>query len=322
MNATVDPFAADEDVSPGYWKITVMDKIPGKGAAGFHLDEGGQPFADVLWSSQWSLTASHECVEMLVDPFACHIVPGPSPIESQGRVNFLVEVADPCEDAQFGYTVAAGTKNEVLVSDFYTPDYFSPTRSNAVRFSFGGNISAPLEVQDGGYLSWRNPADNHIWQQFGRAVFQNFKDNGPGTLNRENTDALARKARTAHAREMADLLSTRAALTEAASNECNLTLDTFTGLLAGTTGLQTTVQITDPNKSAVFVSISYAGTQIGSNVSSASFTIKSGLNDLSFAYDAPVPGDLVNLVDPCGATLDIFANNPGNPLRVRRVNGQ
>lgn len=247
INATVDPFGVEKDVPLGYWKITVMDVIPGKGAAGFHLDEGNQPYADVLWSPQWSLTASHECVEMLVDPFAHHIATGPSPVESQGRVNFLVEVADPCEDAQFAYTINTGAKNEVLVSDFCTPEYYSPSQGSSVRFSFRGNITAPREVLDGGYLSWQSPADRHTWQQFGRAEFENFHDNGPGTLSREHTDVLARKTRADRA------------LTEAAGNQCNLTLDTFTGMLSGNAGTQTTVQITDPTQSAVFVSISYAG---------------------------------------------------------------
>ena len=73
------------------------------------------------FSDTWSLTASHETLEMLADPFGNRLVAGKSPKPGQGRVNFLVEVCDPCEDQQFAYTV-----NGVTVSDFYTPHFFDP----------------------------------------------------------------------------------------------------------------------------------------------------------------------------------------------------
>jgi hypothetical protein len=324
VQGTVDAFVSSEDVPPGYWTITVMDTVPAKGAAGFHLDENEQPFADVQWSPEWSLTASHECLEMLVDPFSHQVATGPSPIAGQGRVRFLVEVCDPCEARQFAYTMNTGTAAEVLVSEFYTPEYFSPTQGSGVRYSFRGNLTAPRQVLEGGYLSWQNPADGHVWQLFGPAELKNFKDNGRGTLTREKSDGFARATRAAHAKAVAKRPRARKSLITAAApgGQCNLTLDTFTGILSGPVGAQTTVQIQDPTKSATFASISYDGTQIGSNVSSASFTIGAGQKVLSFAYNAPVPGDLVNLVDPCAATLDVFANNPGNPFRIRQVVGQ
>jgi hypothetical protein len=322
INATVDAFGSLNDVPVGYWKITVMDTIPAKSAAGFHLDKQGQPFADVQWSPTWSLTASHECLEMLVDPFGHEVATGPSPKPGQGRGRFLVEVCDPCEGEAFAYKINTASQNEVLVSDFYTPEYFSPVQASGVRYSFQGNITAPRQVLDGGYLSWQ-AGDGHIWQLFGPAEAGNFKDQGPGILNREKTDGYAIKTRTAHVKTRAKVLAKLSRLTAAAaSGQCNLTRDVFSGVLSGPSGAQTTVQIQDPTKSAVFTSISYDGTQLGSNVQSASFTIKSGNKDLSFAYEAPVPGDLVKLVDPCGAQLDIFAADPGNPFRIRTVSGQ
>jgi hypothetical protein len=322
IRGTVDAFASADDVPPGYWTITVMDTSPVKGAAGFHLDKNEQPYADVVWSPEWDLTASHECLEMLVDPFGHQFATGPSPKKAQGRVKFLVEVCDPCEARQYAYTMNTGTAAEVLVSDFLTPEFFSPAQGSSVRYSFRGNITEPRQVLDGGYLSWQDPADDHIWQLFGPAQFGNFKDGGRGTLTREASDGLAHKHRTAHAKALAKVPRGRKALlTAAADSGCNLTVDTFTRILSGPTDAQTTVQIQDPSKTAVFTSISYDGTQIGSNATSATFKIKQGPKDLSFAYNAPVPGDLVNLLDPCGTILDTFANNPGE-LRVRKVVGQ
>ena len=37
----------------------------------------------------WSLTASHECLEMLADPFGNRLIAGDSPKPDQGRVQIL-----------------------------------------------------------------------------------------------------------------------------------------------------------------------------------------------------------------------------------------
>src|SRR3954452_13702374 len=127
ISATVDAFERLEHVPVGYWPMIVMDDIRQQGAAGIHLDRDRQPFALITAAdniNSWSLTASHEALEMLVDPFGDHLVTGDSPAEGQTRVRFLVEVCDPSEAATFAYTV-----NEILVADFYTPRYFDPVRA-------------------------------------------------------------------------------------------------------------------------------------------------------------------------------------------------
>jgi hypothetical protein len=156
--ATVDAFANLEDVPTGYWPIVVKDDI-GFDAAGIHLDKDGQPFALVSSGQDWSLTASHEILEMLVDPFGNRLVAGQSPEPGQGRVEFLVEVSDPSEAAEFGYTV-----NGVLVSDFYTPRFFDPVTSNGVQYSQTGAIRAPRTILKGGYISWHDPVGDHWFQ--------------------------------------------------------------------------------------------------------------------------------------------------------------
>jgi hypothetical protein len=164
LQATVDPFATLEDVPVGYWSIIVTDGGLGS-AAGIHADRMGQPYALVEVSDSWSLAASHEAIEMVVDPFGRRMIAGPSPMGTQGRVSFLVEVCDPCEAAQFGYTV-----NDVLVSDFYSPQFFDPTPSGQARYSFTGAITAPRQVLNGGYLSWLDP-ESGSWYQ--RTMFDN-----------------------------------------------------------------------------------------------------------------------------------------------------
>jgi hypothetical protein len=318
IQATVDPFGDESEVPPGYWKITVMDKIQMKGAAGFHLDNQRQPYAQVQWSPDWSITASHECLEMLVDPFGHQTVSGPSPKQGQGRVNFLVEVCDPCET--FSYTINTSLAGmEVKVSDFYTPDYFSPNQTDGVRYSFLGNLSAPRQVRNGGYLSWQTPADGHIWQLYGPAEMEHFVDQGEGELSRENTDAFARTTRSKPPAKPVRKRPVGRGAPTADGAQCNLTRDPLTGNLNGASGAQTTVQIQDPSGAATFRSISYDGTQLGKNTSSVSFPLKKGGKALTFVYTAPVPGDLVQLVDPCGTVLDAFPNDLGNPIGFETV---
>jgi hypothetical protein len=159
VRATVNAFASLDDVPPGYWPIIIKDDIE-LDAAGIHCDRERQPIALVTAEPAWSLTASHEALEMLTDPFGNRLVAGQSPDPGQGRVEFLVEVADPVTDRAFAYTV-----NGVLVSDFYTPRYFDPLRAEGVRYSFTGAIQEPREVLRGGYLVWHDPEAGEWWQQ-------------------------------------------------------------------------------------------------------------------------------------------------------------
>lgn len=159
MSATVDAFGKLKDVPLGYWPIIIQDNIHQSGAAGIHLDKGGQPYALVQYSPDWVLTASHEVLEMLADPFGSRLIAGKSPKAGQGRVEFLVEVCDPSEAARFGYTV-----NGLLVSDFYTPKYFDPLANSGTRYSYTGAIKKPRQVLEGGYLSWHEPVSDDWWQ--------------------------------------------------------------------------------------------------------------------------------------------------------------
>jgi hypothetical protein len=159
VHATVDSFATLEDVPMGYWPVIIKQDIGSPGAAGFHTDKSGQPFALVQAGPDWSLTVSHETLEMLADPYGNRTKAADSPKPDQGRVDFLVEVCDPSESADFGYT-----SNGILVSDFYTPHFFDPIQAAGVRYSFTGAITEPREVLKDGYLSWHDPVSDHWWQ--------------------------------------------------------------------------------------------------------------------------------------------------------------
>jgi hypothetical protein len=185
VSATVDAFAKLDDVPDGYWPMIIRDDIKTPGAAGVHEDDDGQPFALIAAGANLdnlSLTASHEMLEMLVDPFGNRQVTGDSPKRGQGRVSFLVEVCDPSEAAEFAYSV-----NGILVSDFYTPHYFDPIAASSVRYSFTGKIKKPREILRGGYLSWKDPVSGHWWQQtWFKGTAPEFRDLGKLTSKAES----------------------------------------------------------------------------------------------------------------------------------------
>lgn len=194
IDASVDAFASLDDVPLGYWQVLIDDTIPFD-AAGIHLNgDNGQPYALVTYSDDWSLTTSHEVIEMLVDPSGNRTVAANSPMAGQGRVLVLVETCDPSEASQFGYTV-----NGILVSDFYTPQFFDPVQASGVRYSFQGAITAPLQVLEGGYLSWWDPQTKHVFQMFVEGGNKRFEDRGLlppgfGTL-RSFADSFTNKVR-------------------------------------------------------------------------------------------------------------------------------
>ena len=174
VSATVDAFPRLDDVPVGYWPMFVLEDLGAKEIGGIHLDENGQPFALIKYSNSWSITASHEMLEVLVDPTGNRLVPGPSPKPDQGRVAFVLEVCDPSEAGEFGYTV-----NDILVSDFYTPRFYDPVAVSGTRYSFTGAIKEPREVLPGGYISWHEPISNHLWQLIWRESGKEFIDRGP-----------------------------------------------------------------------------------------------------------------------------------------------
>jgi len=170
VEATVDAFPTLADVPLGYWPIMIVDTFD---EGGQHRDRNNQPYALVAFGSSWSLVASHEALEMLADPSGDRTVPGESPDPTQGRVEFLVEVCDPCQGDGSAYTV-----NGVLVSDFYTPSYFDPVASSGVRYAFSGSITEPRQVLEGGYLTWREPVSQHWFQKHVEGGQSQIKDLG------------------------------------------------------------------------------------------------------------------------------------------------
>jgi len=170
IEATIDPFPTPDDVPVGYWPIFIVDTFE-KG--GQHKTVNNQPFGLVAAGKSWSLAASHEALEMLADPSGNRLVAGTSPADANARVEFLVEVCDPCQSEHESYTV-----NGIMVSDFCTPEYFDPVGVTGARYSYTGKVTAPHQVLPGGYLSWRDPASGD-WFQHNKMKAEVIRNLGP-----------------------------------------------------------------------------------------------------------------------------------------------
>ena len=216
IQATVDAFAVLEDVPIGYWPVIIQKDI-GFNAAGIHLDKDGQPFSLVQHEAGWSMTVSHEVLEMLADPFGDRVIAGPSLHPQQDRVEYLVEVCDPSEDLAYSYTV-----NGITVSDFYTPHYFDPVKSTGVRYGFGSGLKAPRQVLKGGYLSWHDPISDHWWQQTWFGSSKTFRDLGVLPAAKESI------------RELIDRRTRHRYWTPGASNKVGTPAKGMSALLAST----------------------------------------------------------------------------------------
>jgi hypothetical protein len=163
VKATVLAVPATEKLPVGTWPIHIVDALP-PGEGGYHWQDGhNQPYAEVEYGQGWTVAASHELCEMVIDPAGNRLMTARSIVLDGGaeeyglhQYSYLIEVCDPCEAA--GYTI-----NGVAVSDFVIPQYYH-TGTKDGRYSYTGAIVRPLQVIGGGYLSWYDPASGDIMQ--------------------------------------------------------------------------------------------------------------------------------------------------------------
>ena len=155
-------------VPSGVWPVLLVKQLP-PGEGGFHLDKHNQPYAEVIAhpdNDGWTVAASHEVIEMLVDPNGNRLqssraieIRGGKIREGAGELEYLVEACDPCEADEYAYSIQG-----VAVSDFLTPHFYDPVVTPGTRYSFTGALKAPREILPGGYISWINQ-ENEEWQQ-------------------------------------------------------------------------------------------------------------------------------------------------------------
>lgn len=168
VHATVLYLPNHKKTPSGVWPVQLVASLP-PGEGGYHLDKHNQPYAKVLadaGSDGWTVAASHEILEMLVDPFGNRLQTSRSIEIVNGKIQdgpsefaYLVEACDPCEADQYGYSIQG-----IAVSDFLTPRFYDPLPTPGTRYSFTGALKAPRQILPGGYISWINQQTDE-WQQ-------------------------------------------------------------------------------------------------------------------------------------------------------------
>lgn len=163
VRAGISAFPRLEDVPLGYWPILLTSREL-SWAAGLHLDENGQPYAQVGLSPHWSIDASRACLDLLVNPLGDRTVTAPSPRGDQGLVQVLVEPSAGCADLEHAYAI-----DGVLVSDFCSPAYFVRDEAQGQRpVSFHGSLTTPLQLLPGGHITWFDVASGSWWMRLAR----------------------------------------------------------------------------------------------------------------------------------------------------------
>ena len=150
----------------GTWWLVLLDDSDQANALGYHdlTTEGlpiGKVFAgsDLKAGTSWTVTASHELLEMLGDPNINLTVFVQS--NNTAGILYAYEVCDACEDDSLGYQI-----DNVLVSDFVYPSWFESFRTEgSTQFDRMNKIQTPFQLLVNGYIGIFNVTAGSGWQQ-------------------------------------------------------------------------------------------------------------------------------------------------------------
>ncbi len=153
------------------WWLAIVDDPDIADALGYHdITPEGLPMAKVFAAVdqqlglQWTVTASHELLEMLVDPdvnLSAFVQTG-----GNSGTFYSYEVCDPCEEDGQGYQI-----DGVQVSDFVYPAWFEGFRAaRSTIFDYGRHIEEPFQILPGGYSLIFDIPSGMGWYQIGVAA--------------------------------------------------------------------------------------------------------------------------------------------------------
>jgi len=150
----------------GSWWLVLLDDSDQANALGYHdLTTEGLPIGKVFAASDlkagtsWTVTASHELLEMLGDP-NINLTVFVQKSDTAG-VLYAYEVCDACEDDSLGYQI-----DNILVSDFVYPTWFEDFRAEgSTQFDRIKKIQTPFQLLVNGYIGTFNVTAGSGWQQ-------------------------------------------------------------------------------------------------------------------------------------------------------------
>lgn len=176
--------------SSGSWWLVLLDDSDQANALGYHdLTTEGLPIGKVFAASDlkagtsWTVTASHELLEMLGDP-NINLTVFVQNSNTAGTL-YAYEVCDACEDDSLGYQI-----DNILLSDFVYPAWFESFRAEgSAQFDRMNKIQNPLQLLSGGYIGIFNVNSGSGWQQ-------TTAEKHPTSLRNRGTVGTRRERRT------------------------------------------------------------------------------------------------------------------------------
>jgi hypothetical protein len=144
-----------EEPEPGSWWLVIEDEGQYPGVLGYHyVTKEGLPEVRISVSAakagflSWTMAASHDLMEMLVNPQLNLTVFVPESNMTSGRL-YGREICDPVSHATMAYLI-----DGVVVSNFVYPAWFEAFRKpGSVQFDHGSRLSAPFECGPNCYMS-------------------------------------------------------------------------------------------------------------------------------------------------------------------------
>jgi hypothetical protein len=157
----------------GAWAMVFLDNADQPGALAYHdLTPDGFPESKVFVKTTLdnndlvSVAASHELVEMLVDPATNMMTTGPD-----AKVMYAYESADPVEELNFPV-------DGLAMSDFVYPSYFETFhKPNSVHFDHLNRVIQPFQILTGGYqIIFKNGKWTQVFGSAEKAARFAFED--------------------------------------------------------------------------------------------------------------------------------------------------
>jgi hypothetical protein len=140
--------------------LYLSDEVTEAGALGYHdANFRGIPYGFVFTElsqqlgESWTVTLSHEALELIADPEANILIAGPHPEYPRLQVFHWYEMCDAVQDETYEI-------DGVEVSNFILPLYFTTNEEQGSRNDFLGRLPAlqSFGVSAGGYIGFFDPS--------------------------------------------------------------------------------------------------------------------------------------------------------------------
>ena len=146
INANVTYYPNGQEPPQDYWQLIILDNTDQANDLGYHdYTSTGLPLGkifvgtDLKFNTSWTVTASHELLEMIADPAINKAVL--RQYDDGSACLFWFEVCDPCEDDDYSYEI-----DNIKVSNFLYPAWFEDFHPAGTQYDHRCLINQPFAV--------------------------------------------------------------------------------------------------------------------------------------------------------------------------------